>query len=154
LILDDEPGIRKFLKLALSKNGYEVMAMASPNEGLKLIKEERYDIAIVDLKMPELDGITVLKKIKESCSDIIVIMITAFATIESAVEAMKEGAFDYIIKPFKIDEVRLIIEKALREKRLVQENKILSREIKGRYGLSSIIGESVEIQKVFEIVKK
>ncbi|MBL7171144.1 MAG: sigma-54-dependent Fis family transcriptional regulator, partial [Candidatus Omnitrophica bacterium] len=154
LILDDEPGIRKFLKLALSKNGYEVMAMASPNEGLKLIKEERYDIAIVDLKMPELDGITALKKIKESCPDITVIMITAFATIESAVEAMKEGAFDYIIKPFKVDEVRLIIEKALREKRLVQENKILSREIKGRYGLSSIIGESAEIQKVFEIVKK
>ena len=154
MILDDEPGIRKFLKLALSKNGYEVMAMASPNEGLKLIKEERYDIAIVDLKMPELDGITALKKIKESCPDITVIMITAFATIESAVEAMKEGAFDYIIKPFKVDEVRLIIEKALREKRLVQENKILSREIKGRYGLSSIIGESAEIQKVFEIVKK
>ena len=154
LILDDEPGIRKFLKLALSKNGYEVRAMASPDEGLKLLKEERYDIAIVDLKMPELDGITALKKIKESCPDITVIMITAFATIESAVEAMKEGAFDYIIKPFKVDEVRLIIEKALREKRLLQENKILSRELKGRYGLSSIIGESAQIQKVFEIVKK
>ena len=154
LILDDEPGIRKFLQLALSKNGYEVRAMASPNEALNLLKEEIYDIAVVDLKMPELDGITVLKKMKKIVPDITVIMITAFATVESAIEAMKEGAFDYIIKPFKIDEARLIIERALKEKKLIQENKNLNREVKKCYGLSSIIGESNEIKKVFEIMEK
>lgn len=153
LILDDDSGVREFLSLALNKDGYEVKSLASPLEGVEILKEERYDIAIVDLKMPELDGISTLKKIKE-ISDASVIMITAFATIESAIEAMKEGAFDYITKPFKVDEIRLVIEKALKERRLVRENKILNKELKERYGISSIVGETPKIQYVLDMVKR
>lgn len=154
LILDDEAGVRQFLTLALEKDGYEVKALASPVEGVELIKKERYDLAIVDLKMPEMDGISALKKMKHISPDLSVIMITAFATIESAIEAMKEGAFDYVIKPFKIDEIRLTIEKAFREKKLLKENKLLKQEVRSRYGIASIIGASVEIEKVKEIIRK
>jgi DNA-binding NtrC family response regulator len=154
LILDDDAGIRQFLTIALKRDGYDAMSMASPGEGLKRLKEEKYDVAIVDLKMPEFDGITALKKMKGISPELSVIMITAFATIESAIEAMKKGAFDYITKPFKIDEIRLIIEKALKEKRLIQENKILNRELTARSGFSSIIGESPPMQKVFAMIKK
>ncbi len=154
LVIDDEQSMRDFLAIMLKKEGHEVMTAENGVDALKAVQSEIFDLIITDVKMPGLDGIGLLKAIKEVSSDTIVIMITAFATAETAVEAMKLGAYDYIMKPFKIDEIKLVIQKALEKRFLRKENILLKREINSRAGFENFIGKSESMQKVFSLIRQ
>ena len=118
LIVDDEVSMREFLEIMLSKEGYKVSSSGSGKEALKMLNDTIYDLIVSDVQMPGMNGIELLRNVKEVCPDTTVIMITAYASTESGVEAMKAGAYDYITKPFKVDEIKLIIKNALEKKRL------------------------------------
>ncbi len=154
LVVDDEPGMREFLEIMLQKDGYNVETAADGPEAIDKIEEKLFDLAIVDIQMPVLNGIEVLKKFNEKSPDTTVIMITAYASHETAIEAMKLGAYDYITKPFKIDEIKLVIKKALEKKKLERENTRLRKELETQYGFGNIIGRSPSIVKVFELIKR
>ncbi len=154
LIVDDEQSMRDFLAIMLKKDGHEVVTAGNGTDALKAIQAEIFDLVITDVKMPGTDGIEVLKTIKDVSSETVVIMITAFATAETAVEAMKLGAYDYIIKPFKIDELKLIIQNSLEKRFLRKENILLKREIEFRAGFENFIGKSEPMQKVFSLIRQ
>ena len=154
LVVDDEKSMRDFLSIMLKKEGYEVVTAENGGDALKTVQGEIFDLVISDVKMPELDGIDVLKAVKEVSPETVVIMITAFATTETAVEAMKLGAYDYIIKPFKVDELKLIIKKALEKHSLRKENILLRREIESRVGFENFIGKSEPMQRIFALIKQ
>ncbi len=154
LIVDDEESMRDFLSIMLKKEGYDVHVAENGVGAVKLIQSEIFDLVITDVRMPQLDGIGVLKAVKELSAETIVIMITAFATMETAVEAMKLGAYDYITKPFKVDEIKLIIQKALEKRSLRKENILLRREIESRAGFESFIGKSEAMQRVFALIRQ
>lgn len=154
LVVDDEPGMREFLEIMLQKEGYDVETASDGSEAVDLIKQNEYDLAVVDIQMPVLNGIGVLKEIKSFGIDTTVIMITAFASHETAIEAMKLGAYDYITKPFKIDEIKLTIKKAIDKRDLEKENVRLKQELGNKYGFSNIIGRSNAIREVFELINR
>jgi two-component system response regulator PilR (NtrC family) len=154
LIVDDEQSMRDFLAIMLKKEGHEVVSAGNGSDAIRAIQAEIFDLVITDVKMPGTDGIEVLKTIKEVSSETVVIMITAFATAETAVEAMKLGAYDYIIKPFKVDELKLIIQNSLEKRFLRKENILLKREIEFRAGFENFIGKSEPMQKVFSLIRQ
>jgi two-component system response regulator PilR (NtrC family) len=154
LIVDDEQSMRDFLAIMLKKEGHEVVTAGNGSDALKAIQAEIFDLVITDVKMPGMGGIEVLKTIKDISSETVVIMITAFATAETAVEAMKLGAYDYIIKPFKVDELKLIIQNSLEKRFLRKENILLKREIEFRAGFENFIGKSEPMQKVFSLIRQ
>ncbi len=154
IVVDDEPGMREFLEIMLQKDNYLVSTASDGAEAIQRIENDLFDLAVVDVQMPVMNGIEVLKKINEKCPETTVIMITAFASHETAIEAMKLGAYDYITKPFKIDEIKLVIRKALDKKRLERENSRLKKELETKYGFGNIIGRSPAIVKIFELIKR
>lgn len=154
LVVDDEPVVCRNCFKILTESGYEVETLQSSRAALERIKEELFDVAIVDLKMPGLDGMELLRLIKETNPEVIVIMITGYSTIENAVEAMKLGAFDYIPKPFTPDELSVRVEKALEKRNLVQENRYLRQELKEKYKFGNIIGKSKKMQQVYQTIEK
>ncbi len=154
LVVDDEQGMRDFLSIMLKKEGYDVVAAENGEHALKAIHAEIYDLVITDVKMPKVDGIEVLRTVKEISPETVVIVITAFATTDTAVQAMKLGAYDYITKPFKVDEIKLIIQKALEKRHLRKENLLLRREIAARVGFENFIGKSSAMQKVFSLIRQ
>src|SRR3990172_2585465 len=163
LVIDDERSMREFLSIMLEKEGYKVVAMDNGNDALDYIRKSGdpetgsghgFDLIITDIKMPKVGGIDILKESMSLNPNTPVIMITAFASTDVAVEAMKLGAYDYITKPFKVDEIKIIIKNALEKKSLFDENISLKEELKGRYQFSNIIGKSDKIQKVFELIMK
>jgi len=154
LVVDDEKGMRDFLGLVLKKEGYYVAVASDGEEAIKILQKDIFDLVITDVKMPKLSGIDVLKAVKETSSETLMIIITAFASTETAIEALKEGAYDYITKPFQIEEVKLIIRNALEKRHLRAENILLRRELKGLATFENIIGKSEKMQKVFETVRK
>jgi len=154
LIIDDDTSLRRVLEYNLQEAGYLVSAAASGEEGVRLFAEDNPALIISDMKMPGIDGMQVLKAVKERSPETLVIMITAFGTVDVAVEAMKAGAYDYITKPFNRDELRLIVAKALQFSCLAVENKRLKSELADRSDFRSIIGNSPQMAKVFEIVRK
>ena len=154
LIIDDEKSMREFLSIMLEKEGYRTIAIDNGNDALKFIKDNDYDLIITDIKMPKITGIDILRESMTLHQNTPVIMITAFASTEVAVEAMKLGAHDYITKPFNVDEIKIIIKNAIEKKSLFDENIFLKEELKGRYHFSNIVGKSEKIQKVFELIQK
>src|SRR3972149_4461225 len=128
LIVDDEKGIRDFLEIMLKKEGYKTAVAVSGEDAIKLFNNSSYDLVISDVRMKGMSGVELLKSIKEINPEIVVLMITAYASVDTAIDAMKAGAYDYITKPFKIDEVKHIIRNALDKKRLETENILLKRE--------------------------
>ena len=153
LIVDDEVGARESLKMIL-KNDYEVF-LAKDAEGAFLqIKEHSPDVILLDIILPDLDGLKVLERIKQNDPDIIVIMITATRTVKTAVEAMKLGAYDYVTKPFDIDELRLIITRSLSTKALEQEVKYRREEMDKNFDFGNIIGKSKVMKDIFKVVKQ
>lgn len=154
LIVEDEKSMREVLRMLLEGEHYEVTTAADGLEGLSCIEKDIYDLVITDMKMPKADGLAVLGKVKELSPETIVIMITAFGTTETAIEAMKLGAYDYISKPFNIDEIRLIVRKALEKKRLSEELTLLREKVESTYSLENIIGQSPGMQELFKIVPK
>ena len=154
LVAEDEKGMRELLAIVLKKSGHDVVLCENGRIAIDAIKKEIFDLVITDLKMPEADGLSVLKTSKELSPDTVVMMITAFSTTEGAVEAMKAGANDYIIKPFKVDELKIKIRNALEKKTLRAQNILLRREIETKYGFGNIIGKSLAMQKVFTMISK
>jgi two-component system, NtrC family, response regulator PilR len=154
LVVDDEQSMRDFLAIMLKKEGHDVVTAESGANALKAVQSEIFDLVLSDIKMSGMGGIDVLKTTKEISPETIVIMITAFATAETAIEAMKLGAYDYVIKPFKVDELKLIINNSLEKRHLRKENILLKREIESRAGFDNFIGKSEPMKKVFALIRK
>jgi DNA-binding NtrC family response regulator len=151
LLIDDDDSLRRVMEFSLTEAGYMVQTAASGEEGLMLFERGVFDAVITDITMPGISGMEVLAKIRERDEGLPVIVITAYGTIESAVEAMKQGAFDYITKPFNRDELRLTLVKALRMRRLEKENVELRAEITDRYRFDSIVGSSEKTRDVLDM---
>lgn len=154
LIVDDERNYLLVLESLLSDEGYQVFTAESAQNGLELIQENDLDVVITDMKMPRMDGMDFLERIRLRNPDLPVIMMTAFGSVEKAVEAMRKGAFDYILKPFKNEELKLTIRKAIDHHRLVCQNRQLTRELQDRYRFGSIIGKSAQMQRIFQLIEK
>ncbi|HMK52900.1 MAG TPA: sigma-54 dependent transcriptional regulator, partial [Thermodesulfobacteriota bacterium] len=153
LIVDDEVGARESLKMIL-KNDYEVFLAKNAEESFAQIKKHSPDVVLLDIILPDLDGLKVLEKIKQSDPDVIVIMITATKTVKTAVEAMKLGAYDYVTKPFDIDELRLLVSRSLSRKALEQEVKFRREEMDKNFDFGQIIGKSKPMKDIFRVVNQ
>jgi two-component system response regulator PilR (NtrC family) len=154
LIVEDEKSMNEVLRILLESEGYDVHAASNGNMGIEFLRNDIFDVVITDIKMPGLDGFEVLKKAKELSPDTLIIMITAFGTTEDAIEAMKLGAYDYIHKPFKVDEIRIVIDKALEKRRLKREVEVLREKIRTTYRLENIIGKSPKMQDLLNTIPK
>ncbi|MDD5014091.1 MAG: sigma-54 dependent transcriptional regulator [Atribacterota bacterium] len=153
LVIDDEQNIRKMLTRVLSPEGFAVKEADNGSEALKRLQEENYSLVLLDLKMPGLNGIEILKKIRENDLNLPVIMMSAYGSIPDAVEAMKLGALDYLIKPFDIEELKIIINRAIKQYELEVENIYYREEEEKRFNFDEIIGKSNSINRVLEMVK-
>jgi two-component system, NtrC family, response regulator PilR len=154
LVADDEKSMREFLEIMLKKEDYKVTLASNGEEVMKLIEKDIFDLALVDIRMPRQDGISVLKKIKSISPETVVIVITAYASADTAIKAMKEGAYDYITKPFKIEEIKLIIQNALEKKHLQKENLLLKQVVRDRYHFENIIGQSSKMLELYDLLEK
>ena len=157
LIVDDETNMRHMLASLLHKSGYQVDEASDGSAALKMVDRVLYDFILCDLKMPNMDGMTFLKSARDKLSATTVIMMSAYGTIDTAVEAMKLGAYDFISKPFKVDEVRLIFKKAEEREKLKRENLQLRKriqKIKESYSFGNMVGKSEVMQSVFKLAEK
>jgi DNA-binding NtrC family response regulator len=154
LIIDDEKIALRNLEHVMKKEGYTVVSTQSGQNALKLLEEESFDVVLTDLRMEKVDGMQILKRCHELYPDTEVIMITGFATLETAVETMKHGAFYYISKPFKLDEVRKVVKEAVEKVRLKNENRQLREQIENFQGKVKIITQDVKIQKLLETARQ
>jgi DNA-binding NtrC family response regulator len=153
LVVDDEEIMREILEALLTREGYHVRMASSGEEGLELAKSATFDAAIVDVMMPGMDGLATLEELKKLDDDLPVLMVTAFASVETAIAAMKRGAFDYITKPFKNDEVLIVVRNAVERRRLVAENTALRQNLQAQYQkFSGIIGRSPRMKQVFDLI--
>jgi two-component system response regulator PilR (NtrC family) len=153
LVVDDEEIMREILDALLSQEGYDVRLAADAQQGLDLARTMSFDAAIVDMMMPGMDGISALEELKKIDDDLPVLMITAFASVENAITAMKRGAFDYITKPFKNDEVLVVLRNALAQRRLVAENRALRQNLQAHVSkFGDIIGRSARMKQVFDLI--
>lgn len=154
LIIDDEESMRHMLSLILKKEGYEVYAASGGKEALDLVSAHSFDFILSDIIMPEMDGLELLQALKEKKIEATIIMMSAYGTINTAVEAMKRGAYDYISKPFRPDEVLMALRKAEERESLRQENIRLRQEVLREYSFGNIIGKSPRMLQIFELIKK
>jgi len=154
LVVDDEKSMCDFLEIMLNKEGYEVTSTTSGEKALELLDNDLFSMVLTDVKMPGVDGFEVLRKTKEVSPDTVVIMITAYGSPEGAVTAIKEGAYDYITKPFRVEEVKLTIKKSLERSTLIKENIRLRQAVEDRYKFWNLIGKSPKMQRVYELVEK
>ena len=154
LVVDDELSIVEVLKTVLKRNGYDVRATDNGASALEILKSEKFELMISDIRMKPMDGLELLTKAREQCPGLSVIMMTAYATIETAVETMKAGAYDYICKPFKIDELLLTVERAVKYHNVLKENHQLKQTLKTKYHFENLIGDSPKMQDVYNIIKK
>jgi DNA-binding NtrC family response regulator len=154
LIIDDEPEMVENLTRLLRREGYRCISATDGRKGLELLESQRPDVVLTDLKMPEVDGMDLLRRAHKIDPGLPVIMITAFSTIESAVAAIKEGAFDYLPKNFSVDQLRVSVERALRQRRLAVENKNLREQLQTTFRFESLLGRSPAMARVFELVRK
>jgi DNA-binding NtrC family response regulator len=152
-IIDDEKIIHEVLEDLLSSEGYQCELSSSGQEALKKQKSESFDLVLLDLLMPGMDGMEVLQKIKKIDPNAVIIIITAYASVESAISAMKKGAFDYIQKPFQHDELLLSVKRAIQHKKLQEENIQLKDELRRKFSFENIIGKSKKMQDVFSVIK-
>jgi two-component system response regulator PilR (NtrC family) len=152
LVVDDEQSMREFLEIFFRREGYDVTTAGDVQSGLMRIENDDFDVVISDMQMPEGSGLDLLERVNEIAPETVFIVITAFASTDSAISAMRQGAYDYITKPFKVDEIRVTVEKALEKKLLATENRRLRTELRGQVRHRSIIGTSVSMQRVFDLV--
>jgi DNA-binding NtrC family response regulator len=151
LIVDDEERMRRLLARVLAKEGYETASAGSGIEAMRLIAADSFDLVITDIHMPGMGGLQLLAEIKEYDPALPIIIITAYGTVESAVQALRAGAYDYITKPFETDEIKLTVAKALERERLLAENRYLHQELEGRYSFAGIVGHSSVMQEVYDV---
>jgi two-component system response regulator PilR (NtrC family) len=153
LVIDDEEIMREILEALLTREGYRVQLASSGEEGIELARTAPFDAVIVDVMMPGIDGIATLEELKKFDDELPVVMITAFASVETAIAAMKRGAFDYITKPFKNDEVLVVVRNAVERRQLVAENTALRQTLQAQYQrFSGIIGRSPRMKQVFDLI--
>ncbi len=154
LVVDDEESMCKFMQIFLSKEGYEVTATADPADAVKKIEKEDFDLLIADLMMPEMSGLELLARAKGIDPGLHVIVMTAFASVDSAIEALKKGASDYVTKPFKIDEIKIAIQKTLDQKKIVRENASLKRQLKKEFQFDNFIGTSPQVLEMKKLADR
>ena len=154
LVVDDDPVTIELLREVLSKEGYQVSTSLSGEEAITRGMDNLFDIVITDVRMGEKGGMDVLRYFKKNAPDTTVIMITAFGSIETAIEAIREGAYDYISKPFKLDEIKFTIQRALEQRRLVQENKLYRKELLEKYQFKNVIGRTPQMFQVYKTIAK
>jgi len=154
LVVDDDPVTVNLLKEVLTKEGYEVITALSGKEAMARGMEDFFDIVITDMRLGDQDGMEVLRSFKKLAPETTVIMITAFGSIETAIEAIREGAFDYISKPFKLDEIKFTIRRALEQRRLLQENRFYRQELLGKYQFKNVIGRTSQMFQVYKTIAK
>ncbi len=154
LIVEDEKSMNEILRMLLDSEGYDVSTALDGKEGIEQIRKEIFDIVVTDIKMPFHDGFEILKAVKDVSPDTIVLMITAYGNTETAVKAVQMGAYDYINKPFKIDEIRIIIKNALEKRRLSREVKTLRSQFREVYRLDNIIGKSPKMVALLSSIVK
>jgi two-component system response regulator AtoC len=154
LIIDDEENFRHMLSLILSKEKYEVDTASNGEEGLQKITASAFDQVLCDIRMGRMDGLEFLREVQKIGVDATIIMMSAYGTLDIAIEAMKLGAYDYISKPFKPDEIILTLRKAEERERLRKENEFLRKEVEKEYSFENIISKNEKIQKIFEVIKK
>ncbi|MBM4314599.1 MAG: sigma-54-dependent Fis family transcriptional regulator [Deltaproteobacteria bacterium] len=154
LVVDDDQGMRELLEIMLTEEGYDVSAVGDPRKALVQCRKEVFDLIITDLRMPKMDGIDFLRNVKEVSPETMVILITAYASADTAVTAMKEGAFDYIEKDFSIEDLKGIIRNALAKKGVTHEDALFIREAEEAVGFGKMIGNSREMLKVYATIKK
>ena len=152
LVVDDERSMREFLEIFFRREGYEVTTVADVDTAVVCLESDDIDVVITDMQMPERSGLDMLHAVREVSPETVVIVITAFASTDSAISAMKEGAYDYITKPFKVDEMRLVVEKALEKKVLSRENRQLKSELRSQVRHRNIIGNSEAMQRTFDLI--
>lgn len=153
LIIEDNPTLQGVLREVLEPLGEEILSAYTGEEGLKILKEEEVDLVLLDLMLPKITGLEVLDIIKKDFETIPVIVITAYASIDTAIDAMKRGAFHYIPKPFKNEEILIQVKKALEQRQLIEENIRLKEALLSKYSFENIIGKSPDLQRVFELIK-
>ena len=154
LLVDDERSVREFLSIYLKRAGHKVELAASATEATAAMAKREFDLVITDLRMPDGTGLDVLAESKRRFPDTQVVVVTAYATAETAIAAMKAGAYDYLLKPFKVDEVGLVVERALERRQLRQQNVTLRAEIQGRYRLDRLLGKSTAMGRLFDLIRK
>ncbi|MFA5073251.1 MAG: sigma-54 dependent transcriptional regulator [Nitrospirota bacterium] len=154
LVIDDDETVRDVLQSFLSGKGFEVTLAPDGQTGIDLVRENSFDLILTDLVMPGIGGIDILKQLSESNIKIPVLVITAFATVQNAVEAMKLGAFDYVTKPFNLDEIMIVINKALNLSKLQKENVMLKMQLQKKYHYEGLVGDSPHMQQVYELIEK
>jgi two-component system response regulator PilR (NtrC family) len=153
LVIDDEDVLQDILTTLVARAGWHPLSAITGEAGLKVLDQEDVDLVLLDLMLPSMSGLEVLRQIRQRDPDQVVVIITAFSSIEGAIEAMREGAFHYIPKPFKNDEVLLTIKKGLERRQLTHENRTLRAELQKRYSFDNIIGKSKPMQRVFELIR-
>jgi DNA-binding NtrC family response regulator len=152
LIVEDEKKMSRLLELNLAEEGYSTFAAQDAEAGLNLLRQEKIDLVLTDLKLPGMDGLEFLQAVKRSNGQIPVILMTAYGTVETAIEAMKAGASDYVLKPFAMEEIKLIIGKELDVRRLREENRDLRQALGERYQFENIVARSAKMQEVLAVV--
>lgn len=154
LIVDDDAAALSLLLRVLEKEGYEVTAKNDPSEALELFRKSPFDLVITDFYMPGMNGIELLLELKKTDAGADVIMMTAYASVDNAVDAMRKGAYDYIVKPFQSDDLLLSLRRVLEKRKLSDENRFLREELGKKYGFQNIIGNSPSMQRLFVSIKK
>ncbi|MCI0568209.1 MAG: sigma-54 dependent transcriptional regulator [Acidobacteria bacterium] len=154
LIIDDDAGVRQVLSDSLTSLGYAARALESGDRVLGSIRETGCDLLVLDMVLPRTDGMEVLQEVHRHHPDMPVIMITGYASVETAIKAMKMGAFDYVVKPFRMEEVELVVGKALERSRLKRENLLLKRQIESQYGMGALAGSSPALKKVLSVIEQ
>jgi len=154
LIIDDEDNFRHMLSVILKKEKYDIETASNGEEGLQKVADSSFDQILCDIRMPQMDGLEFLKEVQKMGINTAIIMMSAYGTVDTAIEAMKLGAYDYISKPFKPDEIILTLKKAEERERLRRENEFLRKEIKKEFSFENIVSKNEKMQKIFEVIKK
>jgi two-component system response regulator PilR (NtrC family) len=154
LIVDDEASVRDWLAIYMKRQGHRYETAESGQHALDLIARQEYDLVVTDLKMPQVSGLDVLHEVVRRWPATQVVIMTAFATPETAIEAMKAGAYDYLTKPFKIDEMALVINRALEKRALIRDNTALREQLVGQYRFEDLVGKSTPMRQVFELAQR
>jgi two-component system response regulator PilR (NtrC family) len=154
LIIDDEKSILDLLSVVFEKEGYHVETSLAATRAVDLMGHKDFDLIISDIKMPKMNGMELLKYVRENRPDIPVVMITAYGTIKQAVEALKAGAMDYVVKPFDVEELKIIVAQGLEKKRLKEENIFLKKELKKKYDFENMVGKSKTMKEIYSLIEK
>src|SRR5689334_3586384 len=154
LVVDDEQSMRDLLAIMLRQAGYDVVVADGGEAAIDILKIESFELVVTDLRMRKVDGLAVLKAAKQLSPRTVVLVVTAYASTETAVEAMKLGAYDYVTKPFKLDELKVTVANALERRRLQEENLALKRQLRRERGFENFVGRSRSILDVFETIRK